>query len=386
MKKKIIGLSGVFIALVLVIVLTIPLMVSMIVTVLFGGNEDNTSEAADYYDGMYVSLLLSDAVENYRPKVLTQAKEKGMEAYIELFLAVMQQESGGNGNDVFQASESKGLPPNTLSADESIKQGVAYLSAMIRKAGCTSPTDIAHIKLALQGYNFGGGYIDFAIKKDGKWTQNNTFAYAKKQSKGKRNTGKRVEQLGPWHYGDQYYTQHVLRYYSTNNTGNTGNAQDPKKVAVNDRLKWLFPLKIPTREQDMKPYLTQIKVPIYTKKGKKSEMTLIVHRELRNEIYGAFVEMQKMKFPIDPTCTAGYSWRMMASNSASISHHSYGCVVDINWTHNGATYTAWPYKPGKDKLSVTNKVVNIWKKHGFYWGGDWSQAYFDPMHFTYTNH
>ena len=212
MKKKIIGLSGVFIALVLVIVLTIPLMVSMIVTVLFGGNEDNNSEAADYYDGMYVSLLLSDAVEDYRPKVLTQAKEQGMEAYIELFLAVMQQESGGNGNDVFQASESKGLPPNTLSADESIKQGVAYLSAMIRKAGCTSPTDIAHIKLALQGYNFGGGYIDFAIKKDGKWTQNNTFAYAKKQSKGKRNTGKRVEQLGPWHYGDQYYTQHVLRY------------------------------------------------------------------------------------------------------------------------------------------------------------------------------
>ena len=57
MKKKIIGLSGVFIALVLVIVLTIPLMVSMIVTVLFGGNEDNNSEAADYYDGMYVSLL-----------------------------------------------------------------------------------------------------------------------------------------------------------------------------------------------------------------------------------------------------------------------------------------------------------------------------------------
>lgn len=115
----------------------------------------------------------------------------------------------------------------------------------------------------------------------------------------------------------------------------------------------------------MKPYLTQIKVPIYTKKGKKSEMTLVVHRELRNEIYGAFEEMQKMKFPIDPTCTAGYSWRMMASNSASISHHSYGCVVDINWTHNGATYTAWPYKPGKDKLSVTNKVVNIWKNMDF---------------------
>ena len=309
-----------------------------------------------------------------------------MEAYIDLFLAVMQQESGGNGNDVFQASESKGLPPNTLSTAESIKQGVAYLSAMIKKAGCTSPNDILHIKLALQGYNFGGGYIDYAIKKDGKWTQQNTFSFAKQKSGGKRNSGIRAEQLGPWRYGDQYYTAHVLRYYSmASGSSSDESAGDPVKIPVAGRMKWLFPKGTPKTELDMQPYLTQIEVSIYTTKKQKSKMTLTVHKKLAQEITAVFEEMAKMKFPINPACTAGYNWRNMASNKNKQSYHSYGSVIDVNWEHNGATYTGWPYKPGKDKMAVTKKVVAVWKKHGFYWGGDWSAAYFDPMHFTYTN-
>lgn len=309
-----------------------------------------------------------------------------MEAYIELFLAVMMQESGGCGNDVFQASESKGLPPNTLSVEESIKQGVKYLSAMIKRSKCTSPTDMPRIKLALQGYNFGGAYIDYALKKDGKWTQDNTFAYAKKQSGGKKNEGSRVEALGPWRYGDQYYTSHVLRYYSLTQESEKNSSENPVSVPLEKRMSWLFPNKIPTTQLDMNSYLTQVSVPIYTTKKKKGTMTLTVHKKLAGEIKEIFEEMQKAKFPVDPSCTAGYSWRTMASNSAKLSYHSYGCVVDINWTHNGASYTSWPYKPGKDKLAVTDKIVKIWKKHGFYWGGDWSAASFDPMHFTYVNH
>lgn len=362
--------------------LIVPAAVTSIVAVVLGGGEEE--EGGSDSDGIYVSLLLSGEVESYREKVLAQAKKEGMEAYIELFLAVMQQESGGNGNDVFQASESKGLPPNTLSVDESIEQGVKYLSAMITKAGCTSPEDLPHIKLALQGYNFGGAYIDYALKKDGKWTQGNTFAYAKKQSKGKRNTGSRAEVLGPWRYGDQYYTAHVLRYYSIG--GVAGADGSAKTIPLKDRMSWLFPGKIPTTAAEMTPYLTQIEVPIYTTKKVKSTMTLTVHKNLAAEIKAVFEDMVKIKFPVDPGCTAGYTWRMMASNSNSVSYHSYGCVVDLNWTHNGASYTSWPYRPDKDKLAVTKKVVTIWKNHGFYWGGDWSEAYFDPMHFTYVNH
>ena len=373
--------------LVLSVILILPVTVTSVVTVVLGGGEEEEGgNSGDDSVSVSVSLLLSEEVEAYRSQVLKETEKHQMEAYIDLFLAVMQQESGGNGNDVFQASESKGLPPNTLSTAESIKQGVAYLSAMIKKAGCTSPGDILHIKLALQGYNFGGGYIDYAIKKDGKWTQQNTFSFAKKKSGGKRNSGIRAEQLGPWRYGDQYYTTHVLRYYSmASGSSSEESAGDPVKIPVAERMKWLFPNGIPKTELDMQPYLTQIEVSIYTTKKQKSKMILTVHKKLAQEITAVFEEMAKLKFPINPACTAGYNWRNMASNKNRQSYHSYGSVVDVNWEHNGATYTGWPYKPGKDKLAVTKKVVAVWKKHGFYWGGDWSAAYFDPMHFTYTN-
>lgn len=387
--KRYAGLLAAGLVLLLLVPLIIPAVMTGIITIVLGGGEEEEGGSGTSGEGTYVSLLLSPEVERYREDVLAWVKKEGMEPYLELYLAVMQQESGGNGNDVFQASESKGLAPGTLSLQESIEQGVKYLSAMIKKAGCTSPQDLEHIRLALQGYNFGGPYIDFAVKKDGKWTQENTFAYAKKQSGGKRNTGSRAQVLGPWHYGDQYYTAHVLRYYNAetglSDTGSPSSG-DPRAVPLKDRMNWLFPEGVPVSQSGMNQYLVQIRVPIYTKKKKKDFMTLTVHKKLAAEITAVFQDLQKAKFPVDPSCTAGYTWRMMASNGNRVSYHSYGCVVDLNWSHNGASYTGWPYQPGKDKLAVTKKVVDIWKKHGFYWGGDWSEAYFDPMHFTYVNH
>lgn len=94
-------------------------------------------------------------------------------------------------------------------------------------------------------------------------------------------------------------------------------------------------------------------------------MTLTVHKKLAQEITAVFEEMAKMKFPINPACTAGYNWRNMASNKNKQSYHSYGSVIDVNWEHNGATYTGWPYKPGKDKMAVTKKVVAVWKNMAF---------------------
>lgn len=387
--KRYAGLLAAGVVLLLLVPLIIPAVMTGVITIVLGGGEEEEGGSGTGGEGTYVSLLLSPEVERYREDVLAWVKKEGMEPYLELYLAVMQQESGGNGNDVFQASESKGLAPGTLSLQESIEQGVKYLSAMIKKAGCTSPQDLEHIRLALQGYNFGGPYIDFAVKKDGKWTQENTFAYAKKQSGGKRNTGSRAQVLGPWHYGDQYYTAHVLRYYNAEtglpDTGSPSSG-DPRAVPLKDRMNWLFPEGVPVSQSGMDQYLVQIRVPIYTKKKKKDFMTLTVHKKLAAEITAVFQDLQKAKFPVDPSCTAGYTWRMMASNGNRVSYHSYGCVIDLNWSHNGASYTGWPYRPGKDKLAVTKKVVDIWKKHGFYWGGDWSEAYFDPMHFTYVNH
>lgn len=374
------------------IVIIVPIMLlvsivgsvtSQISAVLVGGEEEGSTGGST----ITVSLNLSPDVARYREPVLAEAKKYGMEAYINLFLAVIMQESGGQGGDIFQASESLGLPPNTLDTAGSIEQGVKYLSGMITKARVASPEDLEHIRLALQGYNFGGGYIDYAMLNGGKWTQENTFRYAKEKSGGVRNTGSRAEQLGPWRYGDQYYTDHVLRYYQRGDQAEESVAAgEAAKVALEGRLDWLFPDGVPSSPNEMQKYLTQITVPIINKNGKAATMILTVHKKLAEEIKKVFEDMKRAGFKIKPEETAGYNWRTMASNSSRVSHHSYGCVVDVNWTSNGASYTSWGYHPGKDEFSVTKEIVDIWKRHGFYWGGDWSTAYFDPMHFTYTNH
>lgn len=360
--------------------LIVPVMVTTVTTVILGGEEQVQAEAND--DINDIQLMVSQSVERYRSMVLEEAKKYNRENYINLFLAVMMQESGGNGEDVFQCSESLGLPPNTLSLEKSIEQGVFYLDNCLDRAKCKSPKDMAGIRLALQGYNFGAGYIEWALDKDGCWTQNNTLEFAKEKSGGVRNEGVRIEQLGPWRYGDQYYTQHVLRYYQISDNKET----DPAKVPLENRMEWLFPEGIPTSAEEMQPYLQQIEVKIYTADKKNQTMTLTVHKKLASQIKDIFKEMRAIRFPIKPSCTAAYCFRQMASDSSQLSYHSYGCVVDVNWEHNGASYTSWPYKPGKDKFAVTTKVVNIWKKYGWYWGGDWSEDYFDPMHFTYVNH
>lgn len=168
-----------------------------------------SQEDEEYTDG---ALSLSDEVESYRSAVYAEACNYNMEEYTDLFLAVMMQESAGKYQDLFQCSESLGLARNSLTQTESITQGVKLLSGYLTQVGVTATTDIANIRLALQAYNFGSGFIKFAQSYGG-WSQEATDAYAEKYSNGKTRNGIKAERMGKWSYGDQYYTDHVLRYY-----------------------------------------------------------------------------------------------------------------------------------------------------------------------------
>jgi hypothetical protein len=164
-----------------------------------------------------VTLNVSDEVLAYRPAVERIAAKYGMGQYVELILAVMMQESGGRGTDVMQASESgynqkyPHAPGSITDPEYSIECGVQALKHAITKAGCTGPTDIDRIKLALQGYNFGSAYIDWAMKRDGGYTKENAIAYSDMM----------CARPG-WNYsvyGDKDYVDHVLRYYIITSTG-----------------------------------------------------------------------------------------------------------------------------------------------------------------------
>ena len=59
------------------------------------------------------------------------------------------------------------------------------------------------IELALQGYNYGAGYITWALENHGGYSLENAEEFARMM----------MELHGTSGYGDMLYAPHVLRYY-----------------------------------------------------------------------------------------------------------------------------------------------------------------------------
>lgn len=152
---------------------------------------------------------VSAEVQAYEPLIQKYAKEHGISEYVELIKAVMMQESGGRGNDPMQASECgyntryPNTPNGITDPEYSINVGVQNLAACLNAAGTESPIDMDNIKLALQGYNYGNGYISWAKSNYGGYTYANAVEFSTMQA----------ERLGWSGYGDTQYVSHVLRYY-----------------------------------------------------------------------------------------------------------------------------------------------------------------------------
>ena len=154
-------------------------------------------------------LPLSAEVEAYEPVIRKYAKQYGIPDYVLLIQAVMIQESGGRGNDPMQASECgyntqyPRTPGGITDPEYSISVGIQNLADCLQTAGAESPIDLDHIQLALQGYNFGSGYIAWALQKYGEYSRTNAIEFSLKMA----------EQMGWNSYGDKQYVPHVLRYY-----------------------------------------------------------------------------------------------------------------------------------------------------------------------------
>lgn len=156
------------------------------------------------------SEALSTEVLVHTPAIQKYASEFGIPEYVPAIQAIMMQESGGRGTDPMQASE---CPYNTQypntpgaiqDADYSIKVGVQYYADCVREAGCESPQDMDKLKLSWQGYNYGNGYISWALEKFGGYSEANALQFSKEQAAAHGWSG----------YGDPEYVPHVMRYYS----------------------------------------------------------------------------------------------------------------------------------------------------------------------------
>ena len=166
---------------------------------------------------------ISDACEAYRTEVEELADQYDMTEYVDLIMAVMMQESSGRGLDVMQSSEGQfnteyPREPNGITDPSySIACGIQELRHALILAETSGPRDISAIELALQGYNFGAdSYFAFMKEqKEEKWSHESASEFARMASGGvmRQESDSFYETAGQWQYGDQYYPEHVLRYY-----------------------------------------------------------------------------------------------------------------------------------------------------------------------------
>lgn len=199
-----------------VLVIVIIVLFGAAVAMFGGGSESNS----------YTPV--SAEVEAYEPIIQKYVKEYGIPEYVELIKAVMMQESGGRGLDPMQAAEGSfntkyPHEPNGIKDPEySIQCGVQELKASLISVEVESPIDMEHIKLALQGYNFGNGYISWAKTNCGGYSYANAVEFSTMQA----------SKLGWSSYGDAQYVAHVLRYYPYGRAFTAGGNQAIVEVAL----------------------------------------------------------------------------------------------------------------------------------------------------------
>ena len=180
------------------VVLVVIMIVMCFAGMMLASDEDDTE-----------ILPISEEVMAYEHIIQQYAREHGIGDYVLLIQAVMMQESGGRGNDPMQCSECNfnthfpRVPGGITDPEYSINVGIQNLADCLQIAQCESPMDMDAVKLALQGYNYGQGYITWAMSKYSEYSKANAIEFSMKTA----------EAYGWDSYGDMNYVPHVLRYY-----------------------------------------------------------------------------------------------------------------------------------------------------------------------------
>ena len=161
---------------------------------------------------------ITSAVLALRPTVEKYANQYGIGDKVDLLLAQIMQEAGGEphelATDPMQSAEGHGMAAHSLNNQElSIQWGCEEFANRLNDAG-------GNIPLALQSYNYGKGFINYVNSHGGQMNQDLVNQFSDEQA----------AKLGWRGYGDKQYVQHVLRYY---NGGGSGFESMPAPLDLN---------------------------------------------------------------------------------------------------------------------------------------------------------
>ena len=164
----------------------------------FAALSDNTVNAIGF-------VPLSEEVLLYTPIIEEYAKQYEIDEYVPLIQAIMMQESRGLGNDPMDSScfeYNTQYPDGIKDPEYSIEIGIHFLADCLSEAAVSSISDTESIYLAIQGYDFGKEYINWAFNHFGGYSSTNAQLYAD-QMKSKLNLSS---------YGNPHYVEKVMQY------------------------------------------------------------------------------------------------------------------------------------------------------------------------------
>lgn len=167
----------------------------IVVMVLYIGVFSSLSDNNVY--GLPMATLSKEVIA-YSGTINEYANMYNISEFTQLIKAIMMQESKGLGDDP--------MGVNASNPTESIKQGTYILSQCLTKSICTTMSDKEKLYLAIQGYNYGLDYIEWANTNFGTYSKSNAKVYYDiKQAETNNNFKK-----------DPNYVNHVLQYLGIN--------------------------------------------------------------------------------------------------------------------------------------------------------------------------
>ncbi|WNF91623.1 lysozyme family protein [Vagococcus fluvialis] len=157
-KMSLLWKLALFIVSNLITLLMIGFFGIMLIILFTAGSSNNNS---DFEGG---GIPLPESVLRWKNDVDRIANKNGVSQYVDILLGIIMVESRGEDLDIMQSSESAGLGPNGFDDPiDSLEQGIKYFATNAKMAESQG----VDIWAAVQGYNFGSGYISY-VAENGK--------------------------------------------------------------------------------------------------------------------------------------------------------------------------------------------------------------------------
>lgn len=161
--------------------------------------------------------------------------------------------------------------------------------------------------------------------------------------------------------------------------------------------------------------LVELDVDILDVDGKTGTGKIIVHKDIKDDVVDIFKELKDIGYPVECMKTMDNfgdddDTSMENNNTYSYCHryirytkrlspHSYGICIDLNPRYNpcvrfnedGTVKSVFPVngteyadRSIETPYKINSEVVDIFKRHGFSWGGEWKDKK-DYHHFERTD-